>query len=112
MRCRFAYVVNSVPFQSRVILPGKHHSLQNPEQLPPDAIQMQAWANHHKKGSQLTIHYDPSNPAEISLAGEGDEIRTNSAAIALVSAKQAAIVGGLLLGLAALARRLTSVVSQ
>ena len=57
VRCRFSYVVNSVPFQSSVSLPGKHHAIQYPAELPPNAIHMKAWANQHKKGSQFTIHW-------------------------------------------------------
>jgi hypothetical protein len=35
---------------------------------------LQGWVFRHRSGSTLTIHYDPSNPDNISLAGSDDEI--------------------------------------
>jgi hypothetical protein len=36
---------------------------------------MQDWIARHPSGSPLAIHYDPSNPANISFAGEDLELR-------------------------------------
>jgi Protein of unknown function (DUF3592) len=35
---------------------------------------LERWVHQHRKGSIETIHYDPSNPRSISLAGVDDEI--------------------------------------
>ena len=89
VQCRFHYSVNGVSYESMTETLGNHHSFRDPAQLPADALRMQAWATQHKKGSTQIIHYDPANPAKISLAGADDEIRSNTAAIALTSARQA-----------------------
>jgi hypothetical protein len=39
---------------------------------------MRNWIARHPPGSRLTIHYDPSNPSNISMAGADSELRTDS----------------------------------
>jgi len=105
--CKFSYSINGAEYESRTETVGERHSFSNPAQLPADALQMDAWARRHKKGSVQVVHYDPANPTKISLAGADDDIRTNTAAIALTSARQATFVAIGLLLLALLTRRLS-----
>ncbi len=42
------------------------------------AADMHNWISRHPAGSILTIHYDPSNPNIISMAGADSELRTSS----------------------------------
>jgi hypothetical protein len=108
VQCRFTYSINGVAYKSTTETPGNHHSFRHPEQLPDDALRMEAWAHQHKKGSIQVVHYDPANPAKISLAGADDEIRSNTAAIALTSARQSCLLGIVLLPVALVARRMTT----
>jgi hypothetical protein len=39
---------------------------------------MRNWIARHPPGSTLTVHYDPSNPGNISMAGADSELRTDS----------------------------------
>jgi uncharacterized protein DUF3592 len=39
---------------------------------------MRNWIARHPPGSTLTVHYDPSNPSNISMAGADSELRTDS----------------------------------
>ena len=39
---------------------------------------MHNWIARHPPGSTLTVHYDPSNPSNISMAGADREIRTDA----------------------------------
>lgn len=98
VHCRFSYSVAGSEFTSTVDVPGEHHNIRHPAQLPDDALHMKSWAARRPKGSFQVIHYDPANPESISLAGAADEIRSNTSAISLTAARQAICLGlGLLL---------------
>jgi hypothetical protein len=105
IRCRLTYSINGTDYQSRTQTVGQRHSsFGNPQDLPPDAQQMETWVNQHKKGSPMLIHYDPANPANISLAGADNAFRTNTAAISLAAARQVAFLAALLFLASLLAR--------
>jgi len=108
IRCTFTYSVNGTDYLSRTQTVGQRHSsFGSPQDLPPAGIRMEAWAKQHKRGSPMVIHYDPANPANISLAGADDAFRTSSAAISLAAARQVAILAALLFVASLLARTLT-----
>jgi hypothetical protein len=106
IRCRFTYSVDGTDYQSRTQTVGQRRSsFGDSEYLPPDALPMEAWAQQHKKGSPMVIHYDPANPANISLAGADNAFRTNTAAISLTAARQVTLVAAILFLASLLARR-------
>ena len=108
IRCTFTYSVNGTDYQSRTQTVGQRHSsFGSPQDLPPDALRMEAWAKQQKKGSPLVIHYDPANPATISLAGADNAFRTNTAAVSLTAARQVALLAALLFLASLLARAVT-----
>ena len=96
IECKFAYVVNDRAYESRTETIGQRYSRWNPYSQPADAPLLEAWVNQHKKGSTMLIHYDPANPAKISLAGADDPLRSNSSAISLTAAKQAGAFAAIL----------------
>jgi len=104
VQCRFRYSANGTEYESMVESVGYHHSFPHPNQLPEDALQMEAWAKRHKKGSPQVIHYDPESPQRISLAGADDQISQITSAVALTGAKKAFILSLAFLLLALLAR--------
>jgi len=54
---------------------------------------MRKWIGHHPPGSLQTIHYDPSDPPHISLAGADEELQTASAGDRLLLGVIACVVG-------------------
>lgn len=103
LQCRFRYSVKGTEYESMTESVGYHHSLSHPSQLPEDALQMEAWAKRHKKGSLQVIHYNPENPQRISLAGADEQISQHTSAVALTGAKKAFILSLAFLLLALLA---------
>src|SRR5882724_8095256 len=108
IRCSFTYSVNGIDYLSRTQTVGQRHSsFGSPQDLPPDALRMEAWAKQHKKGSPMLIHYNPANPANISLAGADNAFRTNTASVSLTAARQVGLLAALLFVASVLARKLT-----
>ena len=76
--CRFAYQVCGSAREtfarpgSPIITDQQPLDLGTPKVTP---AKLQGWVFLHRPGSTLTIHYDPSNPDNISLAGTDDEIK-------------------------------------
>ena len=109
IRCRFTYSVDGTDYQSRTQTVGQRRSsFGDPDYLPPEAQQMEAWAQQHKKDSPMLIHYDPANPATISLAGADNAFRTNTSAISLTAARQVGVLAAILFVASLLARKFNS----
>lgn len=76
--CRFAYQVGGSAREasarpgSPIITDQQPVDFGTPRVTP---AKLQGWVFRHRPGSTLTIHYDPSNPDNISLAGTDDEIK-------------------------------------
>jgi hypothetical protein len=76
--CRLAYDVGGVARQtstrpgSSVITDRQPLDFVTPKVTP---AKLSGWVFRHRPGSTLTIHYDPSHPDNISLAGADDEIK-------------------------------------
>jgi hypothetical protein len=69
---------------------------------------MDNWARLHPPGSLQVIHYNPQNPAQVSLAGADEQFRTNTAAISLHASNQILPLGLILLLAAVLTGYFTS----
>ena len=83
--CKFRYTANNQVFESS--------TRTTPTQSNGMVSRMEAWIKEHPKGSVETIHYNPSQPQEISLAGSDSEIQTFSAAVQLRAAIVLAVAG-------------------
>jgi len=76
--CRFAYNVGGAAREtstragSPVITDRQPLDFATPKVTP---AKLSGWVFRHRPGSTLTIHYDPSHPDNISLAGTDDEIK-------------------------------------
>jgi hypothetical protein len=93
--CKFKYSVNGTEYQSSVETVGQRHAMTTGALLPEDAQRMENWARNRKKGSSQTVHYNPNNPMQISLAGADYEFRTDTAAIAFNGSNQSLFWGGI-----------------
>ena len=105
--CRFKYTVNGTDYIGSTETIGPQHGWYRGAAPPAEAARMEDWARLHPPGSLQVIHYNPENPAQVSLAGADDQFRTNSAAISLRASNQILPLGVLLLLAALLTRYLT-----
>ena len=82
-RCSLHYEVNGVPYDANklagsiVFVSDKQIELTKPKVT----VAMQRdWARLHPRGSFLTIHYDPADPHQVSLAGADAALQKNTPA--------------------------------
>ena len=86
VRCAFEYEANGVTYHavkdagSSIFHSAKQIVLVQPKITRGKLAQ---WIALHPSGSWQTIHYDPADPRQISLAGADDDIQENTAAIQL-----------------------------
>jgi hypothetical protein len=79
-RCVFRYEANGSFYEesklagSRVFQSKRQILLTQP---PVTVGQIVVWVQRHPRGSTQTIHYNPTNPHEISLAGADNELQAN-----------------------------------
>jgi hypothetical protein len=106
--CRFKYTVNGTEYIGSTVTIGPPHGLYRGAAAPPEAARMDNWARLHPPGSLQVIHYNPKNPAQVSLAGADEQFRTNAAAISLRASNQILPLGVVLLLAAVLTRYFTS----
>jgi len=83
--CKFRYTVNNE------ILESSTRTTSAQSQSVVD--RMGVWIKQHPKGTVQTIHYNPTQPGEISLAGADNEIQTHSASVKLHAAVVLAVAG-------------------
>jgi hypothetical protein len=102
--CRFKYTVNGTEYIGSTVTIGPQHGLYRGAAPPPEAARMDNWAHLHPPGSLQVSHYNPKNPAQVSLAGADEQFRTNTAAISLRASNQILPLGVVLL-LAAISTR-------
>jgi hypothetical protein len=113
IRCTFSYSVNGIDYLSRTKTVGsRQSSFWNVSGQSSDAMRMQSWAEAHKKGSLMVLHYDAANPANISLAGADIAFRTDSAAVSLAAARQVGLLAAALVVASLIARKLTRPASK
>jgi hypothetical protein len=85
-RCALRYQVGGVTYQevkdagSSVFSSDQRIVLISPKVTRDKLIR---WTSLHPKGSMQTIHYNPANPQQISLAGADDDIQENTGIIQL-----------------------------
>ena len=106
--CRFKYKVNGTEYIGSTVTIGPNHGLYRGAPPPPEAARMDDWVRRHPPGALQVIHYNPQNPAQVSLAGADEEFRTNTAAISLRASNQILPLGLVLLLAAVLTRYFTS----
>lgn len=81
--CALHYEVNGVPYDAKkiagstVFVSDKQIELTKPKVT---VAMQREWARLHPRGSFLTIHYDPSDPRQISLAGADAALQKNTPA--------------------------------
>lgn len=86
VRCSFQYEIGGVSYQqekdagSSVFYSPKQMILVQPK-ITREKLHL--WISRHPKGSAQTIHYNPADPREISLAGADDEIQQNASRVQL-----------------------------
>ncbi len=102
--CRFKYTVEGTKYTGSTVTIGPHGGLFRGAPPPPEAARMDEWARHHPPGSSQVIHYNPQNPAQVSLVGADEQFRTNTAAISLRASNQILPLGVVLLLAAVLTR--------
>ncbi len=95
--CTFRYTVNSEMLES--------HTKTTATQSLSMVNRMGVRVSQHHNGSLQTIHYNPAQPREISLAGADSEIQTFTAAGQLGNAKGVAIAGVFFVALALVLRK-------
>ena len=83
MLCTLHYEVNGVPYDAKkiagstVFVSDKQIDLTKPKVT----VAMQRdWISIHPRGFSLIIHYDPSDPRQISLAGADAGLQKNTPA--------------------------------
>ena len=106
--CRFKYTVNGTEYTGSTVTIGPQHGLYRGAPPPPEAARMDDWARRHPPGSLQVIHYNPQNPAQVSLAGADEQFRTNTAAISRNASNKVLPLGVVLLLAAVLTRHFTS----
>lgn len=106
--CRFKYTVNGTEYTGSTVTIGPHGGLYRGTEAPPEAARMDNWVRLHPPGSLQAIHYNPQNPAQVSLAGADEQFRSNTAAISLRASNQILPLGVVLLVAAVLTRYFTS----
>jgi len=106
--CRFKYTVNGTEYIGSTETIGPHHGLYRGAPPPPEAARMDDWARRHLPGSSQVLHYNPKNPAQVSLAGADEQFRTNTAAISRHASNKVLPLGVALLLAAVLTRYFTS----
>jgi hypothetical protein len=85
-RCAFQYEVAGFAYQetkdagSSVFYSNKEVVLVRPKVT---LSMLNSWIALHPNGSIMSIHYDPADPRQISLAGADDDIQENTAEIQL-----------------------------
>ena len=70
-RCRFRYAVQGTQHESTTTTTSTRSQAM--------VERMTNWMNAHRKGTSMTVHYDPADPNRISLAGDDEEIQTHTA---------------------------------
>ena len=105
--CTFKYTVNEVPHEATIRVGG---TLRNPKgrafpQQKVTEAKMTQWVARHPQGAVQVIHYDPSNSANISLAGADDELQTNPPDVRLRFGVLALTSGLAFIAIARLARK-------
>lgn len=74
--CEFRYTLSGADYESSTRSSGyQAPKSADHSHLPAKVIEMERWIHQHPKGSLQTIHYDPRNPQNISLAGADEEIQ-------------------------------------
>lgn len=106
--CRFKYTVNGTEYTGSTVTIGPHRGLYRGAAPPPETARIDNWLRLHPPGSLQVIHYNPQNPAQVSLAGADEQFRTNTAAISLHASNQILPLGLILLLAAVLTRYFTS----
>jgi len=79
-RCVFRYEANGSMYEERKLAGSRVFESKRQILLTRPALtvgQIAAWVQRHPRGSTQTIHYNPANPHEISLAGADAELQTN-----------------------------------
>jgi hypothetical protein len=80
-QCVLHYEANGVPFDTKkvagsiVFVSDKQLQLTKPRVT---VAMLRDWVRLHPRGSSLTIHYDPSDPHHISLAGADAVLQKNT----------------------------------
>jgi hypothetical protein len=95
-RCTFQYDVGGVTYQeSKDAGSSVFYSSKQIILIQPKVTQgkLARWIVQHPKGSKQTIHYNPANPRQISLAGADDDIQENTPEIRLKIAVSIFCVG-------------------
>jgi uncharacterized protein DUF3592 len=82
-RCLLHYEVNGIPYDAKkiagstVFVSDKQINLTKPKVT---VAMQREWIRSHSRGSSLTIHYDPSDPHQISLIGADAALQKNTPA--------------------------------
>jgi hypothetical protein len=79
-RCVFRYDANGSIYEESKLAGSRVFQSKRQILLTQPAVtveQIAGWVQRHPRGSTQTIHYNPTNPHEISLAGADAELQTN-----------------------------------
>jgi Protein of unknown function (DUF3592) len=79
-RCVFRYDANGSTYEETKLAGSRVFESKRQILLTRPAVtvgQIAGWVQHHPRGSTQTIHYNPANPHEISLAGADAELQAN-----------------------------------
>lgn len=85
-RCTFQYEAGGLAYEQTLDAGSPvFHSDKQVVLVPPKVTleKIRNWIYRHPKGSTQTIHYNPVDPHQISLAGADDPIQENTAEIQL-----------------------------
>jgi hypothetical protein len=77
VKCTFAYTVGSTARESTVDV-GDQITVSQGRVWPPPKVtraKMEQWIAHHQPGSIQIIHYESSNPSNISLASANNDLQ-------------------------------------
>jgi hypothetical protein len=79
-RCVFRYEANGTTYEESKSAGSRVFQSKRQILLGPQAVtleQIEGWVRRHPRRSIQTIHYNPANPHEISLAGADEELQVN-----------------------------------
>jgi Protein of unknown function (DUF3592) len=95
-RCVFRYEANGSAYEESKLAGSRVFESKRQILLTRPAVtvgQIAAWVQRHPRGSTQTIHYNPTNPRDISLAGADAELQTNKPEDQLRIGKVFALIG-------------------
>jgi hypothetical protein len=96
VRCTFQYDVSGSSYEeSKDAGSSAFYSDKEIILVPPKVTlaKLNKWIRLHPKGSTQTIHYNSTDPRQLSLAGADDDIQENTADIPLKTAAAFLVVG-------------------